>query len=237
VAKRVNSDVRGRRMKMFCINCGKVTRPKDSACTHCGFDLAPVIALLSEPDSNVEEAAAKRRGADEVAKRALILAAVTSCTVNEPRSAVIAWLKYEKLWRETTPMERKYLLERVSSRRKIVFSWRIEALVPLLWALNKIQRMPKLSERCVPASLEGTVIRPPHPTRQYIASASLRSEAEISAEYENIYQAHWKVRDAWRKNKSPPKRFDPEVVQERHHGFNWLMGYMNQPWDDVTTDT
>jgi hypothetical protein len=224
-------------MKMFCINCGKATRPRDCACTHCGFDLAPVIALLREPDSEVEEPAGKRRGADEVAKRALILAAVTSCTAGEAKSAVIVWLKHEKLWRETTPTERKFLLERASTRRKIAFSWKIEALVPLLWALNKIERMPKLSERFDLASLEGTVIRPPHSTRQYIASVSLRTEAELSAEYEDLYQAHWKVRDAQRKNKSPPKRFDPEVVRERHHGFNWLMGYMNQPWDDVTTDT
>jgi hypothetical protein len=85
--------------------------------------------------------------------------------------------------------------------------------------------------------LENAVIRSPHPTLQYIASASLRSEAEISAEYEKAYEAHWKVRDAWLKNRSPPKRLDPEVVQERHYGFNWLMGYMNQAWDDVTTDT
>jgi hypothetical protein len=233
----MQSPLNERHMKLFCINCGKATRPKGSACTHCGFDLAPVIALLREPDSDDEETDDKRRGADEVAKRALILAAVTSCTRGEPKSKVIAWLKHEKLWRETTPLERKYLLEKTSPRRKIAFSWKLEALVPLLWALNKIESMPKFNERFDFASIEGTVIRPPHPTRQYISSASLRRDAELSAEHENVYQAHWKVRDALRRNSSVPKRFDPEVVRERHYGFNWLIGYMNQPWDDVTTDT
>jgi hypothetical protein len=222
---------------MFCINCGKQTRPRGSACTHCGFDLAPVIALLREPDREVDEPPAQIRAADEVATRALILGALTSVVVSAAKAEVIAWLKREKLWRATTPMERKYLLARASVRRRIALSWKIEALVPLLWAMNKIQRMPGLGQQCDPAMLQTAVVPPPHPTRQYIASASLRSAAEISAAHEKVYQAHWKVRDAQLRNKSSPRRFDPEVVQERHYGFNWLMGSMNQPWDDVTTDT
>jgi hypothetical protein len=222
---------------MFCINCGKQTRPRGSACTHCGFDLAPVIASLREPDREVDEPPAQLRAADEVATRALILGALTSVVVRASKAELIAWLKREKLWRATTPMERKYLLERASVRRRIALSWKIEALVPLLWAMNKIQRMPGLGQQCDPAMLQRAVVPPPHPTRQYIASASLRSAAEISAAYEKVYQAHWKVRDAQLRNKPSARRLDPEVVQERHYGFNWLMGSMHQPWDDVTTDT
>ena len=36
--------------------------------------------------------------------------------------------------------------------------------------------------------------------------------------------------------------FDPSkdysgVVMERHYALNWLIGYSDQEWDDVTTDT
>jgi len=37
--------------------------------------------------------------------------------------------------------------------------------------------------------------------------------------------------------KSPPKGVDCEVVMERHHALNWLIGYQGQEWDDVSTDT
>jgi hypothetical protein len=29
----------------------------------------------------------------------------------------------------------------------------------------------------------------------------------------------------------------PGVAQERHHALNWLIGYMDQEWDKVSTDT
>ena len=37
--------------------------------------------------------------------------------------------------------------------------------------------------------------------------------------------------------KSAPSGLDPGVVQERHQALNWLIGYMDQHWDDVSTDT
>jgi Domain of unknown function (DUF4272) len=30
---------------------------------------------------------------------------------------------------------------------------------------------------------------------------------------------------------------DLEIIQERHHAINWLVGYSGDNWDDVTTDT
>jgi hypothetical protein len=29
----------------------------------------------------------------------------------------------------------------------------------------------------------------------------------------------------------------PGVIEERHYALNWLIGYFNQDWDDVATDT
>lgn len=34
-----------------------------------------------------------------------------------------------------------------------------------------------------------------------------------------------------------PAGLEKGVVKERHYALNWLVGYMDQAWDDVTTDT
>jgi hypothetical protein len=43
--------------------------------------------------------------------------------------------------------------------------------------------------------------------------------------------------DARLKGKKPPAGVEPGVTLERHHALNWLVGYMDRDWDDVTTDT
>jgi hypothetical protein len=221
---------------MLCTNCGGQTGPKGSICTRCGFDLKHVIALMNEPDDEPEESGGTRN-AEAIAKRALALAAVISCAYGEPKPAVTKWLKKEKLWKETTPAERAFLLKGMSPKAKIAFTWKLEALAPLLWAIGKIGKMPGLGRQCDVDALMRAVIRPPGATREYISSASLRAGERISEAYEKVYRAHWKVRDAQVAGKPAPKGLDPEVVQERHYGFNWLTGYMGQPWDDITTDT
>jgi hypothetical protein len=223
--------------RVFCTHCGKETRPRNAACTHCGFDLTHVIALLNEPDDPPDEPEQGIRSAREIATRALIVWTVAGCAAGRSKSNAVAWLKKERLWSCTTPLEKQFLVERASARRRIAFSWKLEALTPLLWATNRMEMLPSLSERCEAGLLEHAVVHPPHSTRQYIASSSLRRREDLLEEYEKVYEAHWKVRDARRRKKPAPKRIDPEVVYERHYGFNWVMGYMAQEWDDITTDT
>jgi ribosomal protein L37E len=222
---------------MLCTNCGGQARLKGSVCTRCGFDLKHVIALMNEPEDESDEIDDEPRAAGEIARRALTLAAVVSCAYGNPRPAVIKWLKKEKLRKGATPAERKFLLEGASAKAKIAFTWKVEALVPLLWAIGRTDKMPGLGRQCDIESFKSAVIWPPHPTHGYIASAKLRKEAEISKEYEKVYRAHWRVRDARLSGKPAPKGLEPGVVQERHYGFNWLTGYMRQPWDEITTDT
>ena len=30
---------------------------------------------------------------------------------------------------------------------------------------------------------------------------------------------------------------NPSVIRERHYAFNWIIGYCNQTWDEISTDT
>ena len=53
-----------------------------------------------------------------------------------------------------------------------------------------------------------------------------------------IYRLHWCVVDARLRNQpEPPADLQPGVVYERHYALNWLRGYHNADWDDVSTDT
>src|SRR5262249_44301763 len=88
---------------------------------------------------------------------------------------------------------------------------------------------------------------------EFVSRARLRSDEEIRAANEEIYQIHWRVRDfQLRHQPTPPGKlprraqkdidppaesYNPGVVRERHYGLNWLIGYCGQDWDDITTDT
>jgi hypothetical protein len=72
---------------------------------------------------------------------------------------------------------------------------------------------------------------------QFVADATLRPVAEVLDEADLIYRYDWAVVDARINNKPVPLGVDPGVVQERHYALNWLIGYMDQDWDDVSTDT
>jgi hypothetical protein len=219
---------------MFCTNCGKEIEPKDSLCPLCGFDLTHVIALLNEPDDDCED---EVREANEIAKRALSLAAVISCAYGDSKDDVIEWLKKENLWNTVTPDEKEFLEKETTNEQNAKFTWRIEALVPLLWSINKIETLPSMESECDTEPLKEAIIWPPNSTKEYIASSKTRAEDELLDEYEKVYQAHWEIRDAQLKNVTVPKKLNPEIVYERHYGFNWVTGYMGQDWDDITTDT
>lgn len=224
---------------MFCTNCGKGTEPVESRCTHCGFDLTAVMALLEEPDDDddLDDSEDVPRSAEEIAKRALTLSAVVSCAYGASKQEVIDWLKHEDLWLTVTPEEREFLERDASEQVRRNFTWKVEALVPLLWAIGKLDTMPGVGKECDMDPVKKAVIWPPNPTAAFILSAALRDEDEISIEYEKVYDAHWKARDAKLNGGQPPRGINAGVVYERHYGFNWLRGYMGQPWDEITTDT
>jgi hypothetical protein len=45
------------------------------------------------------------------------------------------------------------------------------------------------------------------------------------------------TRNARIKGQQTPADLNPDVTEERHYALNWLTGYLEQAWDDVSTDT
>ena len=52
-----------------------------------------------------------------------------------------------------------------------------------------------------------------------------------------LMHLHWQARDARIHSKPTPPHVNIEIIQERHHAINWVIGYEGLPWDEVTTDT
>jgi len=200
-----------------------------------------------------DEIADTPRTAEEIARRALALSACIAVAGGDERETNVAWLKREGLYGALSPKEAAFLENaECPERERSNMTWRLECLPVLLWAIRKLPELPGLTDKIDPAPMRAVMVWPPAPTREFIASASLRPEEEIRNAYEVVYESHWKVRDA-RLGGSPtpvgslPRRSQPaaesdpplngEVIQERHHAFNWVTGYMGQDWDDITTDT
>lgn len=73
--------------------------------------------------------------------------------------------------------------------------------------------------------------------KKFIANAHLRQLSEILDQTDFIYRYDWATVNARIKKLTAPAGLDAGVVMERHRALNWLIGYMNQDWDNVTTDT
>jgi len=179
------------------------------------------------------------RTAKEVAIRSIALFAVIGLAFGAERPTVLDWLSENNLWSELAPSEAGFIDTPTPSQKQIVNSgWLSERLVVLLWALGAVKQLPPANEQCDTAVFQE--ILPPFAAvsvPQFISSAGLRSDEELIAMADAILDLHWEARDAKLKGREPLKPVDIEVIQERHHAINWVIGYDGSDWDEVTSDT
>jgi Domain of unknown function (DUF4272) len=118
---------------------------------------------------------------------------------------------------------------------RITMTWRYEGVHVMLWALgiypelgrpDAITDVPLLAQTLRELGPEG--LR---------ATAKLRPQADLLDAADLIYRYNWAIVQAHLNGASAPAGLDDGVVFERHTALNWLIGYMGQAWDDVTTDT
>ncbi len=178
------------------------------------------------------------RNAREIARRSITLSQLVSVAFGAPSKEALAWLTREGLADEISPREQSFLSAPEPTQEEVVaLTWRVECLAPLLWSIGKIDRMPELTEECDTNLIRSALVWPPDSIQSFVDSAVLRNEAEIQAEYQRVYDAHWRVRDARLFGRPAPDGLDEEVIFERHYGFNWVIGYGAQDWDEISTDT
>lgn len=183
-----------------------------------------------------DEATANFRSAEEVAWRAMALCLVAVKGEGLEQEQVLEILNQYELEHALTPKERQFIFDDApSDHDQVQFAWRYECYWALLWALGYIEDLQRPDHICdVPRAVQVMVGRSGN---EFMAGAQLRSNSDILDAADLIYRYHWACVNARLKGEEVPTGLDAGVVMERHHALNWLVGYMGQEWDHVSTDT
>ena len=201
---------------------------------HCaGFK--PGYDLKMDEEQIIDEI----RSADEVAYRALVLFCITGLAAGADRSEITAWLSEHSLWEKLAPSEVGFVDTPNPTRQQLInASWLSERLIMIAWALGKLDQLPAPDEQCDTSVFQD--ILPPFAAvnvQEFVASARLRSAAELVGMADEVMRLHWEARDARIKGRPTEPSVDLGIIQERHHAINWVIGYDALDWDEVTTDT
>lgn len=193
----------------------------------------PINPLLPAIEGESE---ARRRSVEEVAERAIALLVVAGRATGLSRAAADTIIADLGIAGALSPIERKFIADEAPSEQQAMqLSWRYEAAVPLLWALGFIDRLEKPEEPRDTGPLVRLIAGKSR--AELLAAARLRPLPQILDEADLIFRYHWAAREAELNEQPVPARLDIDVIMERHTALNWLIGYMDQPWDEVTTDT
>ena len=179
------------------------------------------------------------RDAKAIARRALALFGAVGLALGAPRDDVMSWLSQENIWDDLSPSELAYVSSSSPTKKQgIDASWKSEALMVLVWALGKIDALPAPSEQC-DTELFKNLLPPyaPISVAEFISSAERRPNQSLLDKADELMDLHWEARDAKYHGRPTPPLLNIEIIQERHHAINWVIGYEGLPWDEVTTDT
>jgi hypothetical protein len=179
------------------------------------------------------------RSPQEVARRALVLFATTGVAFGADRDEVGEWLTDSGLWAELSPIERGFLENPSPTERDVVNrGWDSECLIVLAWALGHCTQLPAADEQCELGQLGESF--PPFAdigVEDFIATARLRSDDDLQRLQDDYMRLHAEGRNARLQGRAPRDPVNIEIIQERHRAINWVNGYDNAPWDEVTSDT
>jgi hypothetical protein len=182
------------------------------------------------------EAEAQFRTAEQVALRAMTLCVVAVRAEGLDEALTRKLIADFKLDDELTPKERKFVFNpQQSDHERAQFVWQYECYWVLLWACGFVDDLPTPKD-IIDVKRAVEILRS-RGRDAFLQAATLRAKSEILDEADLIYRYHWATRNAHLHGRQTPAGLNPDVVMERHHALNWLIGYSEQDWDDVTTDT
>lgn len=178
----------------------------------------------------------RKRTAEEIAHRAIAVSITAVKGEGLEQETVEELVKKYGAEAFFTPAEKAFIHNpSPSNQDRVNFAWRYECAWVLLWALGYVESLERPDKICDVVKLVG-IVRD-HSTERLIKDAKLRPLGQLLDEADLIYRYHWAVTNARIKGEEAPAQLEGGVVMERHYALNWIIGYMDQAWDDISTDT
>jgi hypothetical protein len=178
------------------------------------------------------------RSPDQIARRAIALHCAIAAARGVSKLDISEWLQKEGLWEELTPRELRFMKQEENPGKEVSqMTWFVEAQVALLWAIQKINALPPVTDKCDTKPVVDAMPGLFQPTKAFIESSSLRDPTELRREEEELYDVRCELAKILRNGKPPPGSPDEHVAFFRHYGLSWVVGYCGQAWDEITPDT
>lgn len=153
----------------------------------------PTLSYALDIDDDAE---ATLREPAEVARRALVLSAVTLRADGGPAEQAIKLVEGRNLWAAVSPEEEVFLrAEATDAKAAHKLLWRLEGLWVLAWALGDVD-LDWPAKMCDVPRLVG-IVRGYEADPEFITKAKLRPKAEILDAVQLTMLIHWAIRDAW----------------------------------------
>jgi len=135
-----------------------------------------------------------------------------------------------------SPNEKVFIENAHPTQQELIdHAWSYEVLHVLLWSLGYIDALKPPNELCdVPSDV--STIRDTGGVAGLTKSAEPRSMSELLDAADLYYHLHWSVIQLRIEEKSSDS-LDESIIRERHRALNWLIRYLDQKWDYITTDT
>lgn len=184
-----------------------------------------------------DEADTTLRSVPETVKRVIVLMLVADRAEGESiASSQERMIQYGLTEDDFSPLEWGFINNPEPDDYEYQFyGQRYEAAWTLLWTLRFVNQLARPDTYAdVPQAKR---ILAERSTDTLIMEAQMRSVSEILDMADLTYRYHWAIMDAMLYGNQPPTGLKPPVAYERHYALNWLIGYQDQAWDDVTTDT
>jgi len=192
------------------------------------------------------------RAPSDVARRIVAMHSVVTFARGRDKQSVLADIARFDVDAELSPAERALLyadpLDEAVRQQMI---WRLEALVPLMWALGHIETF-SWPEAMVDVDELHELVFDKVPDPAAVATAQLRPVAQILDALEVTVRQHNGLRNCYSSGDLVPANFNwnaptdmtpPQqaiaapLLAERHHALNWLVRFGDAGWDDVDTPT
>jgi hypothetical protein len=177
----------------------------------------------------------------DVGRRILVLWAISFLASNlNDKEEIESWLKRTALWDNVSEREKKLFTEDLSQRALVDFSWRVEAVIVLCWAVNLLEDLPGLDSELTDEELDDLMARLPIGENPgfFLSTLTYRNREAIFIENIINEMITSYLRNLMFSDKKDKPDINPIISFERHYALNWVRKFGEiAEWDETDTST